>query len=234
MNKLIITTDYYANVGRKGVNFYYLHNADSNYRIDPSASNIMDTYILTKAYDSDYRTWLLGDLDTEPLPPSSTDLKITYGKKLDQIKSISDEVIFHPVKYKVLFGSKADTKLQATFKVVKNVNKSINDNDLKVRIVNAIDTFFDINNWDFGETFYFSELSAYLHTTLSPNIASIIIVPSDSAYSFGTLYQINSEINEIIISAATVNDVEVISAITAAQLNQTLAATSVSGLSGIA
>jgi hypothetical protein len=59
-----------------------------------------------------------------------------------------------------------------------------------------------------------------------PNIASIVIVPGDSAVRFGTLYQINSEANEIIISAATVDDVEIISAVTAAQINQTLALTS--------
>ena len=35
-----------------------------------------------------------------------------------KIKSLSDEIIYHPVKYKVLFGSKADTDLQGTFKVV--------------------------------------------------------------------------------------------------------------------
>jgi hypothetical protein len=41
--------------------------------------------------------------------------------------------------------------------------------------------------------------------------------------SFGSLYQVNAQSDEIIISAATVNDVEVISAITAAQINQSLA-----------
>ena len=85
----------------------------------------------------------------------------------------------------------------------------------------AINRYFDINNWDFGETFYFSELSAYLHQTLTPMVASIIIVSSDPRIQFGSLYQINAEANEIITSAATVDNVEVISAITAAHLNQT-------------
>jgi hypothetical protein len=38
------------------------------------------------------------------------------------------------------------------------------------------------------------------------------------------LYQINAEPNEIIISAATVENVEIISAVTANQLNITMAA----------
>ena len=80
-------------------------------------------------------------------------------------------------------------------------------------------TFFDPNNWDFGDTFYFSELAAYLHATLVPNIASIVIVPADTTVVFGNYFQINAEPWEIITSAATVNDVDIVSAVTAATLN---------------
>jgi len=54
-------------------------------------------------------------------------------------------------------------------------------------------------------------------------VSSIIIVPSASGSSFGKLYQINAEVNEIIVSCATVDNVQIISAITASQINQTLA-----------
>ena len=90
-------------------------------------------------------------------------------------------------------------------------------------MISSINAYFDINNWDFGETFYFSELSAYLHSKMVPNVSSIIIVPSASGSSFGKLYQINAEVNEIIVSCATVDNVQIISAITASQINQTLA-----------
>jgi hypothetical protein len=139
---------------------------------------------------------------------------------LNEIKSISDTVVFQNAIYKPIFGLKAINNLQAIFKVVKNPNLNISDADIKVSVINAINDYFSIDNWDFGETFYFSELSAYLHQILSPNIASIIIVPRDSTIKFGTLYQINAEANEIIISAATVENVEIISAVTAMQLNQ--------------
>jgi hypothetical protein len=109
------------------------------------------------------------------------------------------------------------------FKVVKNPSMNLSDAEVKASVVAAINRYFDSGNWDFGETFFFSELAAYLHRELSPNIASIIIVPKDPSIDFGSLYQINAEPNEIIISAATVDDVEIISSITANQLNQNLA-----------
>jgi hypothetical protein len=91
-------------------------------------------------------------------------------------------------------------------------------------VVAAINNYFDIANWDFGETFYFSELAAYLHSVLAPNIASITIVPASESSVFGSLLQINANFNEIIVSAATVDNVQIISAITAAQINQNVLA----------
>jgi hypothetical protein len=119
-----------------------------------------------------------------------------------------------------VFGSKADPSLQATFKVVKNPNLTISDNEVKTSVIAAINAYFSIDNWDFGETFYFSELSAYLHQVLAPNVSSITIVPSSSSSVFGSLLQINANFNEIITSSATVDNVDIIPAITAAQLNQ--------------
>lgn len=217
--KLVMTLDYFSNVGRNGLKFHYNHNADSTYRIDPSASNIMDTYLLTKAYDVNYRNWLKGNITEEPLPPSTTDLKITYGSSLDKIKSISDELIFHPVKYKVLFGEKAEKRFQASFKVVKNKEQVITDNDVKSRIIQAINEFFSIDNWEFGDTFFFTELSAYVMNQLTPFITTFLIVPTNSDQVFGSLQQITSAPNEIFISGASVRDIEIIDAITAAKIN---------------
>ena len=42
--------------------------------------------------------------------------------------------------------------------------------------------------------------------------------------TFGSLLQINAEYNEIIVSAATVDNVQIITAITAAQINQAVIA----------
>jgi hypothetical protein len=170
-NTLDIENSYKGVLGRDNLKFQYVHNASINRRIDPSASNIVDVYLLTRSYNTEFRNYLAGAAD-KPVAPNSDSLKISFGAKLDAIKSISDEIIYHPVEYKVLFGSKADEKLQASFKVVKNPSKSINDNDLKVRIINAINEFFDVNNWDFGDKFYLSEMITYVINSVSPDVST--------------------------------------------------------------
>jgi len=217
-NTLDIANEYTAVIGRRNLKFQYTHNASVDRRIDPSTSNIIDIYLLIRNYDESYRIYLAGGTDIEPVAPTSDALRTTFGTALSSIKSISDDVIYHPVKYKVLFGSKADPKLQAVFKIVKNQNRSINDNDLKVRVITAINSFFDINNWDFGDRFYMGELTTYILNTAAPDLANIVIVPKQSNQSFGSLFEIQSRSDEILISAATVDDVEIVSAITASEI----------------
>jgi hypothetical protein len=214
---------YAAYTGRRDLYYQYRHNIPNTRRVDPNISNIIDVYMLTSEYNESYRLWIADTTNTivEPNMPTSNELALEFSE-LNNIKAISDSIVFHSASYKPIFGDKATNNLQATFKVVKNPNLNISDADIKTSVVNAINTYFDITNWDFGESFYFSELAAYLHKVLSPNIASIIIVPKDSTISFGNLQQINSEPNEIIISAATVDNVEIITAITASQINQGL------------
>ena len=213
-----INNNYRAFLGRKGLKFQYIHTADYNQRIDPSASNIVDVYMLTRNYDVQFTRWLKGLDATKPLPPSTNQMFFDYGKQLNKIKSISDEIVYHPVNYKVLFGDKAESALQATIKVVKNDEVVVSDNDIKTRIVVAIDEFFDLQNWDFGDTFYWSELSSFITYNLAPDIVSIVIVPDSATGTFGSIFQVNSESNEIFKSGATVNDIEIIDEITAAKI----------------
>lgn len=213
-----VSSNYRAKIGRDKIQFRYFHAADENQRIDPSASNIIDSYILTRGYDSQFRQWLKGDIENEPLPPSSDSLFISYGQQLNKIKSVSDEVIYHPVKYRVLFGSKADSELQARFKIVKNPDLVINDNELKSRVIRAINRYFALDNWDFGDTFYFSELAAYVLIELTPDLATFVIVPEQQNQTFGSLFEIKSESEEIFISGATVADIDIIDEITASRL----------------
>ena len=217
-NLLVDNNDYVALTGRGSLKFHYVHSADSDSRIDPSTSNIIDIYLLTRTYDRDFRLWLDGVNATQPKTPSADSLFQSYGTELNKIKSISDELVYHPVSYKVLFGTKADSKLQATFKIVKNKEQVTNDSDLKVRIISAINQFFALENWEFGDTFYFSELSAYVMNRLAPDLSTFVIVPNSADQGFGSLYEIKSESNEIFISGATVNDVQVIDAVTANKL----------------
>jgi hypothetical protein len=210
---------YQARTGRQDLIFQHKHISPNNRRIDPAPNNIIDLYILTKAYEQDYRLWI-EDITSQvaaPELPLSVDLEEEYSD-LEQYKVISDTLMYNPAKFKPLFGEKASPALRATFKVVKNAASARSDSEVKAAMISALNTYFDIENWDFGETFYFSELAAYLHRVLAPDVSSIVIVPDDSAQTFGSLYQINAAPDEILISAATVNDVEIITAITASQL----------------
>jgi hypothetical protein len=213
-----IQPQYIAVVGRAGLKFQYIHSANVDRRIDPSVSNIIDVYLLTRAYDTEFRNYLIGTTVEKPEPPTSENLRISYGSALNLIKTISDEIIYYPVQYKILFGATATPELQAQFKVVKNSSKSINDNDLKVRIVTAINSFFDVNNWDFGDRFYLGELITFITNEVAPDISNLVIVPRQITQSFGSLFEIQSNPDEIFVSGAKVDDIEIVSAITAAEI----------------
>jgi hypothetical protein len=220
-----IVTGYTAKIGRQDIYFQYRHNTPNYRRVDPSPNNIIDLYILTKQYATDYVAWLqdTSGAIAKPTAPTGESLGLSYSK-LENYKSISDTIIYNPAKFKPVFGASdkgVPLNLQARFKVVKNTSQVISDNDVKTKVIAAINQYFDIANWDFGETFYFSELSTYLHNQLVPYISSILIVPASNSSVFGSLMQINAEFNEIIQSAATVDNVDIITAITAAQINQT-------------
>ena len=108
--------------------------------------------------------------------------------------------------------------LQVSFKITKNPDLVLNDNELKSQVIENINRFFSSENWDFGDTFYFQELSTYIMQNLSPNLASIVIVPKQADQTFGSLFEIKSEPDEIFISGATVADIEIIDEITSVKI----------------
>ena len=217
---LTLSEDYLARVGRQSLYFQYRHNAPASRRIDPSPNNLIDMYILTKEYETSYRAWALDTTGTiaEPSVPTSETLRITFND-LENYKSISDAIVYNTAKFKPLFGSKARPELQATFKVIKNSNINLSDSEIRSQVLASINNYFATQNWDFGETFYFTELATYIQQGLAPAISSIIIVPASQSQTYGSLQQISSAPDEILISVATADNVEVISSITAAQLN---------------
>ena len=142
-------------------------------------------------------------------------------KELSTKRAISDDIIFVPIKYRLLFGSKAEDDLQATFKVVKNPDLVITDNEIKSSVIAAINDYFILDNWNFGDTFYFTELATYIHGVLAPNIASVVIVPKSADNYFGSLFEVRANADEIFISGATVDNVEIIDKLTATNLQAT-------------
>jgi hypothetical protein len=178
-------------------------------------------YLLTSGYDSSFRNWILNGADplTKPLPPTSSALENNYSTSLEPIKAISDQIIYQPATYRLLFGPSADLNLQATFKAVQSPTSTLSSHDITTRILNAINNFFALENWNFGQSFYFSELSTYVMNLLSPDITNFVIVPVNPKNNFGSFFEIACQSNEIFISSTTAADIQVINSITASQLN---------------
>jgi hypothetical protein len=95
----------------------------------------------------------------------------------------------------------------------------MSDTEIRSQFIALVNSYFNTDNWDFGETFYFTELATYAQQGLAPYVSSIIIVPNSANQVYGSLQQITAQPDEILLSCATVENVEVIASITAAQLN---------------
>ena len=202
-----------------GLDFMWQHFSPVTNLIDPSVTNIHDTFIMTRGYYSSAMDYVKGFSDIEPTPPTPLELRTSYGYLL-QNKMLSDTVVLHPGKIKLLFGDKADQRLRARFRVVKAPSATFSDERIKQEIVSVIDTFFDIQNWDFGDKFYATELISLIHQRLASQIASVVIVPTYSVNSFGSLFTIDSGFDEILQSAATVNDIDMVDELTPTVLRQ--------------
>lgn len=212
-------TGYAVEVGRQDLKFQYRHNSPYSRRIDPGSTNIIDIYLVTQSYYTEYTNYITDTTGTvtEPSKPTIESLTSSYSD-LNNYKMISDNMVLNSVTFKPLFGSKADQSLRATIKTIKARNSTASTSEIKSRVISAMNDYFQIDKWDFGETFFFSELAAYLHDQLGDIISTVVLVPNDPLKSFGDLYEIRCEPSEIFVNAATVNDVEVIDALTSSEI----------------
>jgi hypothetical protein len=205
--------------GRASLKFQWKRIADSDQRIDPSVSNVVDLYVLTSSYDTQYREWLSSDRDddTMPLPPTSEALR-TLFKEIENKRAISDKMIYRSARYKSLFGNTADSELQAKFRVVKVRGTTLTNSEVQSRVLEAITEYFSVENWEFGETFYFTELSAHLHNRLAGIISSVVIVPLQESSAFGNLFQVTPETDELFIPDVSLSNVEIVDNLTTTNL----------------
>jgi hypothetical protein len=212
-------SQYQYRIGRDDLSFRWVHYSPDSVRIDPSVSNVMDVYILTALYDVQIRSWLANNepLATMPEAPTSETLR-TQFQDFDDFKTMSDAIIFHSSRYLLLFGEQAIPELQATFKVVQTAGSQVSENNIRLRVLEAINTFFEATNWDFGEVFYFTELAAYIHKELNPDIQSVVIVPKSNDQRFGAMFQVRSEPDQLFASAASADDVKIVTSLTDAEL----------------
>lgn len=208
-----------AQIGRQNLYYQYRHNSPLTSRIDPSSTNIIDMYIVTLAYYTAYQNWIQDTTGAvaQPTPPTIDQLSTAY-QNLQNYKMISDNMIFNSVSFKPLFGSKADESLRATIKVIPAPNTTASPSEIRNLVLATMNSYFSIDKWDFGATFYFSELAAYIHSQIGTVVSSVVLVPLNPQKSFGDLYEIRSAPNEIFVNGATVQNIEVISALTSTNL----------------
>jgi hypothetical protein len=195
--------------------FKWSHYSPIDQRIDPAPTNIIDMIVITNGYYRDVIVWKNnnGTAATMPSAPTTEELRIQF-QDLEQYKMVSDSIVWNSGEFKILFGPQAESELQATFKVVKAPSSSISDNEVKTKVIQAIDTYFDIRNWDFGEKFFYTELAAFIHQQLSRDISTVVIVPNNANSQFGNLFEIIASPTQLFLSTATVNNVQIVANLT--------------------
>ena len=214
-----VSDQWQVRVGRQSLYYQYRHNAALTSRIDPGTTNIIDLYVVNQAYYTAYQNWLRDTTNTVPKPavPTIDELSTDY-QGLNDYKMISDNVIVNSVVFKPLFGPKAAKELQATIKVIRAADSTASESEIKNLVLANLNTYFSIDKWDFGQTFYFSELAAYIHSNMGGVVSSVVLVPLDPLKSFGDLYEIRSGPSEIFVNGALVSDIEVITALTSTNI----------------
>lgn len=200
--------------GMNNLVYQWKHFVPSDHRIDPAITNIIDVFVLTRYYTEQMLIWRAAGADPlkKPKPPTEQQLQLSFSQ-LEAFKMFTDEVIWRPAKFKLLFGQTAEPAYRAKFRVIKLPGTTMSDGEIKSQIIQNIQEYFDVNNWEFGETFYFTALASYIHRQLATAVSSVVIVPEDER-SFGNLFSVESQPDEIFFPTAQVSDVEIISAFT--------------------
>jgi hypothetical protein len=216
---LSLTQGWIAQVGRQDLYFQYRHNSALTNLIDPGSTNIIDLYLVTLAYYTAYSAWVRDTTNTvaQPLPPTINELTTSYAT-LQDYKMISDNMILNSVEFLPLFGSKAPEALRAIIRVVPAANTNASNNQIQNLVLATMNAYFDIANWNFGQTFYFSELASYIHAQIGTYVASVVLVPLNPQKSFGDLYEIQCAPYQIFVNGATINNIEIIQSLTSTNL----------------
>lgn len=208
-----------ANNQGEGLDFMWQHFAPFTNIIDPSVTNIHDAFVVTRGYYDNVISYLRGLSTVAPTPPTPLELRSSYSYLLKN-KMLSDTIVLHPGKLRLLFGSLAEPQLRGKFKVVRAPGATLTNERVKEELLSVINTYFDISNWDFGETFYVTELLSLMHQRLPTEIASVVLVPLYSTNSFGDLFTVECGFDEILQSAAQLTDIEVVEALTPTTIRQ--------------
>lgn len=188
--------------------FLWVHYPTEKQTIDPCATNIIDMYALPTTYYNEVNDWLSnGKQGSFPTAPTSYEIESIF-KNIEDKKAMGDEMIWHPVVYKLIFGYGSASRNKCIFKIIKK-NDLVSDNEIKQLVVKLIDNY--ISTLSVGESLYFSKLSTYIHSNSSDKIQSIRIVSSANTNENLNMYEIGCEDNELLLSTATVSNIQIIS-----------------------
>ena len=102
----------------------------------------------------------------------------------------------------------------------------MSDTEVKQNIIRLINDYFNINNWDFGEDFYFTEMAAYIHNNLIGQISQITIQPVGSTTTNTDLFEISSSGDELFLPVVKASNITVTNSVA---VNSTTIGESTSG-----
>lgn len=215
-----VSTEYEVKTGgRSGVYFHWKHYAPDDNRIDPSKTNLIDMYVLTTSYHDEVQLWIKnGAKNSIPKPPTSVELKDMF-KDVELRSVISDSLIWHSARYLPLFGTSAEDSYKADFKVVPLPNTTMSDDEIRQNVISLCNEYFSVDNWDFGESFYYTDLCTYIQSNLGRYISTIVIVSQNPDSKFGSLFEIPSQSDQIFISTATVDNVQIVKSLAKTNIN---------------
>jgi hypothetical protein len=208
-------------IGRSGLNFLWQHFTQSFQLVDPAKTNIVDIYLITKQFFSDFMNWLsnpAATIDLMPPPPDYKDLQLAYSKYLGK-GMLSDEIVLRPGRFKPIFGSKSRPELRAKIQLIVQTKTSAHQT-IKAEVVQLIREYFDLGRQDFGQTFFFSDLSRYVSSNSRHQIASMLLVPLYPGFEFGDLYQLRPAPNELLVPDISTVDIEIVENITRTSIRQ--------------
>lgn len=206
---------------RTGLDFMWQHFSPYTNLIDPATTNIHDAYLLTRGYYDEVSAYLEGVTTTVPVAPSPLALRNTFGTLLNN-KMMSDTMILHSAKIKLLFGQKSVPELRAKFSVVMTPTATLTNDQIKAEILSVISSHFSIANWTFGATFYATELLSLIHQRLPADVASVVLVPLYVNNSFGSMFVVESGVDEILQSCAQLSDIEIVPTLTSSIIRQSV------------
>lgn len=190
--------------GRDGLYYKWVYEVPYFTLVDPQQSNIHDCYVITSSMVDNMNNWLNG-ITQEYKEPTTFDLTNSFSTILAK-KVASDTVIFVPGSFKLIFGSKSDVGNRMFIDVMRH-NTQIRDAELQQLIVDTVHQFFAIEQWNFGQTFFTSELISVLMTKCSPHVKNIVIRSASPMKYNEPVIQINANSNEIIYPNITLQDI---------------------------